>query len=983
MNNKRLIALTICCILIVIPGICVLSFADNESGANTGAQQHFEKANELRKVADHNAAITEYEKVISLSPKSKIAQDAQYWVGQSYFETRQFDAALSAFQKLLDEYPASTIIPSTKLMIERVEQAKKNKPLFEAVKKGDIEQVKKLIADGADVNATEDLGQVRWTPLIAAASGGNAQVVKVLLENRAKVDATDSHGYTPLYYALWTDGNDSEEIVRALIASGADVNKRSPGDKTYPPLVFAIWIWEGREGNVKALLDAGADIDVKDDNGLTPLYWAAFNSSKDVLDLILARGNYANTIHLAACRGDLSRVKTLIEEGTDVNTRDKFGCTPLHWVALADTNDVGDFLIVKGADANARDDMSFTPLMVARRLGMIEFLISKGADVNAKVKTHGRTRLHMSCYAGERAAAELLIAKGANVDAKDNGGVTPLRLAAASGHKDIVELLLEKGADVNVTDNQGRTPLAVAKQHKHTEVVNILRQHGAIETLLGAAASGDIDAVKLFLSKGDDINIRGNNGDTPLLIAARNGHEDLVKLLIEKGANINASNNRGRTPLAVAKQGKHAEVINILRQHGAVETLHGAAASGDIDEVKRLLSEGQDVNSRDSEGQTPLHLAVKSGDREMVKFLLTRDADVRAEDKDRSTPTPIGRAVRRQKKEIVEILLGGGADIQNLGAALHLLAWNGQIEMLDFMISRGANIEAKSIYQTTPLREAVYNKQYKTVEFLISKGADVHASSRYSGGPIFTAVERNDKEMIELLIANGADIKAVLSGETALHWAMARNLPEMTRFLLTKGCETSPVNLAAFYGELDRVKKLVAEGADVNAKDNGSYSPLHCAVRGEHKDVVEFLISQGAHVNAKTSRGWTPLMGAQSTDIVRLLLVNNASVNMSTETGETALHVAVNRGNTEAVKLLLDHRANVNAKCPSTHGGWEGFTPFHVACGNGNLDIVGLLLAHVADVNAKSDKGDTPLSLARKNKHAEVVELLLKHGAKE
>ena len=129
MNNKRLISLTICWISVIALGLCVSSFAENESGTNTEAKQHFEKANELRKIADYDAAITEYKKTISLSPNSKIAQDAQYWIGQSHFKAGQLDAALAAFQTLLDEYPASPIIPSTKKMIERIQQAKKNKSL--------------------------------------------------------------------------------------------------------------------------------------------------------------------------------------------------------------------------------------------------------------------------------------------------------------------------------------------------------------------------------------------------------------------------------------------------------------------------------------------------------------------------------------------------------------------------------------------------------------------------------------------------------------------------------------------------------------------------------------------------------------------------------------------------------------------------------------------------------------------------------------
>ena len=124
MNNKKIIQISVCLVL-VASILCTLLFAGNESGTNTEAEQHFQRANELHISADYDAAITEYEAVIQLSPNTKIAQNAQYWIGQLYFEIRQFDAALTAFQKILNEYPASTIIPSTNTMIERVQQAQK------------------------------------------------------------------------------------------------------------------------------------------------------------------------------------------------------------------------------------------------------------------------------------------------------------------------------------------------------------------------------------------------------------------------------------------------------------------------------------------------------------------------------------------------------------------------------------------------------------------------------------------------------------------------------------------------------------------------------------------------------------------------------------------------------------------------------------------------------------------------------------------
>ncbi|TET83953.1 MAG: tetratricopeptide repeat protein, partial [Desulfobacteraceae bacterium] len=103
MKRVTLISLKVCWIFVIVLGLSVLSFADTESGTNTEAEQHFEKANELLKRMDYEAAIAEYNKVVTMSSNSKIAQDAQYWIGQSYFRAGQFDAALSAFQKLLDE----------------------------------------------------------------------------------------------------------------------------------------------------------------------------------------------------------------------------------------------------------------------------------------------------------------------------------------------------------------------------------------------------------------------------------------------------------------------------------------------------------------------------------------------------------------------------------------------------------------------------------------------------------------------------------------------------------------------------------------------------------------------------------------------------------------------------------------------------------------------------------------------------------------
>ncbi|MEA3226077.1 MAG: ankyrin repeat domain-containing protein, partial [Planctomycetota bacterium] len=327
MNNNRLVALTACLILATVPGISSLILADIASETDTKGEQHFEKANELRKAGDYDAAITEYKKAISLSPKSKIGQDAQYWIGQSYFEARQFDAALSAFQKLLDEHPASTIAPSTKQMIERVQQARKNKSLFEAVKKADVEQVKLLIAEGADIDA-------KW--------------VDVYNKNEEDPWSSDSEK-TALRHAVKT-GN--IEVVKLLVEAGADVNA---GEWT--PLFQAVD--ENNTAIAEYLIDHGANVNIEYPQGWTILNQTVnISNSSEMAELLIVRGADINggdwpLLRTAIRHNRRDLFDLLVQRGVDVNAADKGGWTPLWYAAnFQDDTEFMNILIAKGAELN-------------------------------------------------------------------------------------------------------------------------------------------------------------------------------------------------------------------------------------------------------------------------------------------------------------------------------------------------------------------------------------------------------------------------------------------------------------------------------------------------------------------------------------------------------------------------------------------------------------------------------------------------------
>jgi ankyrin repeat protein len=220
----------------------------------------------------------------------------------------------------------------------------------------------------------------------------------------------------------------------------------------------------------------------------------------------------------------------------------------------------------------------------------------------------------------------VLLANGAEVNATDSGTAkTPLHFAADQGYKDVVELLLAHGAEVNAKTSDGSTPMYLAAEHGYKDVAEVLLAHKAEYTFQELAAVDDLERVRAILRNHPDmVSGKGEVGWISLHSAAENGYKDMVELLLANKADVNARDSLGETPLEWAAYYGLTDMVRLLLAHGAAvntmdgydgsSPLHEAAKQGHTDVVKLLLAHHANVNAKENNGRTPMDGLNEYGD---------------------------------------------------------------------------------------------------------------------------------------------------------------------------------------------------------------------------------------------------------------------------------------------------------------------------------------------------------------------------------
>lgn len=415
-------------------------------------------------------------------------------------------------------------------------------PLSAAVDKKDVDLVKRLIAAGANVNIN---GRNAESVLIKAVQRGTPEMLNVLLEAGANVNAVSEYGQTPLRAAAARTQFDlGLEFARALLAKGADVNKRKPGNNT--PLMDAATYANARM--VRLLLENGADLTLTDALNQTALLDGCRSGNPQVVKLLLERGadpnlissNGATPLAVAAQGGFTQVVMMLLKKGADVNLPEEprtLDQAPLAAAISSDRNEIVD-LILNHPQFNRENKKLINNCVflsaASNNLDALRKMLALGGNVNFALEIYSRMTPLMTAVSQVNTGlvVDELLKHGANVNTRDADGAAPLHYVLNRDYfremPDYVDKLLEKGAKINQPDARGLTPL-----------------HLAVET-------GIPEMVEHLLSKGADANsTTAEEKLTPLMQAAFEGKSKILALLLRNGAKLEEKNRDGETALTL------------------------------------------------------------------------------------------------------------------------------------------------------------------------------------------------------------------------------------------------------------------------------------------------------------------------------------------------------------------------------------------------------------------------------------------------
>lgn len=699
----------------------------------------------------------------------------------------------------------------------------------------------------------------------------------------------------------------------------------------WEPLIWSA-VSDGDHRYLRELIDCGAILEIKDNQGRTP-YLLAFEEK------------------------NLAMMSFLLANHAPIDTRYANGDTPLMRAAQAGDLDVVMFLVQRGADLLLTNHAGHSAAELAKKAKqdiIARFLhdttqafAARPAHTIRALQKHLRKEVHRGV---SKETLRTLLLNGPRLNDYHPFREAPILLKPAEKHRlKLVRVLLEAGANPqDYQNNMG--PLDVLPRRTSPKLRELLISYGAIPQLsaytriklLLATDANDIPKMKKHLDNLEGtVDYRREDGKTPLMHAAYYGHHEAMMLLIEHGAAINIATFDGWTPLLLSVYGGRETTAGLLLSMGAnprhrvyeLTALHLAMLEGHDHLIPLLLDNGFPVDLPGPKGSTALIYAVLQGELGMASDLFAAGADPFWVNEEGESAFRI--ASRLEDNTMLHMLMADEAQLQPRDTTPTLtrqqqihphLRGNSSRWDQEFLWALSNGVEKSVLaflerdYQIndylengwTPLMYAAAFDDPHMIRFLLEQGALIDKTTQKNRNTaLMMAAMQGYVPALEALLAEGANLQRVnRSGHTAFTLAVVGGHVEAVKMLHAQGAQPSwhhlhesILSVPASKGDVTMLQVLHGMGIDPDSSNTHGWTPLMYAARAGHVEAAEFLLARKAAINRRNSEEWSALTFAVSSnriEMVRLLLHRGARMARD----QQELKLAISHGFHEVKKLL-------------------------------------------------------------------------------
>ena len=750
----------------------------------------------------------------------------------------------------------------------------------------------------------------------------NERDLREILKYRVDFSATNEMGLTLLLYAIECN---NERALRVLLEySDVNIEYRLPDNfADYPfvnkyegdsvniggatPLMFAIF--KNNSKAVKELIDKGANVRAKDNEGNSVFLYACGFGDGNIIRMLLQKdkmivndktpNSNLNGLHYAAAFNNLNTINFLVKNvDMNINDRDSNGCTALYYAAYYQKQDAYNLLIKLGANKDIGDNYGVTP----------EYILSGGSsaiDLDDNNKENNNTNTY-------------------------NENMFIARVIQTSDTNALRDIMMYSNFNMNSIIIAYETPLTYAIHLDKYDMVDELLSYRKNNTNIINIETSYIPADEVYFNE-DRTEFRGNVylGDvSPLQYAIFKNNTNIINTLLHYGADINRKDSLGDNALMYAARFSSAEVIDTILNYSSNSyrvvdiygntPLHNASSLGNTNALIALMNRTPiNINIQNVNGDTPLHLAVKNNNSNTYRFLLLKGADYSIKNYDGKTASDLLYG------DSIENIMGSFSDT-------NIYSTNSYNNLNTIQANNVNNIIEDFLYDNMPDDDASYYK----------KENNEYQSAQLESKILFDAIYKDDAALIHNAISNTIDLNARNSeGFTPLLYAIHYD-------------KTNALNILLSYTNKIDINKTLDNYTNYYSKKGINFSgelifdkttPLEYAIFKGNIDTVSMLMDSNADIYIEDSKGYNGIFYASAFGdyalLNKILQKYPTIYNFKNSNGDSVLHIAASYGNNNAISFYLYNTfLSINTKNN------EGKTPLDLANENGYSNTVDYLI---------------------------------------